>query len=409
MTAPNSTQQNAVRRANLARVVEQIAAHGSRSRAQLAADTGMNKTTVSSLVGELLDLGVVREAGRDERLRAGRPGTRLELGGERIGVLGLEVNVDHLAVHATDLAGRTHHQAFVAADNRDRAPGAVLDDLAELARTTISGLSAEGVAVADVTVALPGLVDDTRGTLLVAPNLGWSECPVATLLRERLGGGAPPVGVGNDANLAAFAELHDGHGRTRGLRDFISVGCPKGLGSGIVVGREVLGGTAGFVGEIGHITVDPGGPVCSCGNRGCLERLAGLDALLERAGIAPYGQSSETPQASLALVASLARQGDPPVLEAIAEMRGWLSLGLASAMNLFHPEAIVFGGYLAPLAGWFLDGLGADLDARVLGGRWRSCELLASELGADAASRGASARSREALLRDPARLRGLGR
>jgi predicted NBD/HSP70 family sugar kinase len=399
--------QNAVRRANLARMVELIVGHSSRSRADLAVDTGMNKTTVSSLISELLDLGLVREAGREQRQHMGRPSTRLVLAGEWIGLLGLEVNVNHIAAHATDLVGETRYQSFRVVDNHGRTVGDVLDDLAEMVSAAVEELAAEGVTVADVTVALPGLVDDARGSLLVAPNLGWSECPVVDLLRERVDADGLAIHVGNDANLAAFAELHEGRGHGGLLRDFIYVGCPKGLGSGIVVGGEVLGGTAGFVGEIGHITVDPGGPHCTCGNRGCLERLAGLDALLERAGIKPERESAKDPRLLHSLVAARALEDDAMVMEALAEMRGWLAIGLSSAINVFHPEAIVVGGYLAPLAGWFLDDLAEDIQARVLAGRWRTCELLVSDLGAYAASRGAAARSRQALLGDPAHARAL--
>ena len=399
--------QNAVRRANLARIVENIVVHRSRSRAELAVDTGMNKTTVSSLVNELLDMRLVREAGREQRRQAGRPSTRLVLDGNWIGLMGLEIDVYHMGVYATNLQGDPLHREFRVVDNRNRPIADCFDELADMATDARDELARAGVTLADITVALPGFVDEARGELLHAAYLGWRNVPVVKLLRERIDDPDVGIRVGNDTNLAAYAEMHDGHGQDGGPRDFIYVGCPKGLGSGIVVDGDVLGGVAGFVGEIGHITVDPHGPQCKCGNQGCLERLAGPDALLDRAGITPYGMLSASPRDSLAELVRRAEDADSTVLEALADMRAWLSIGLASAINIFHPQSVVLSGYLAPLSPWISGDLETDLADRVYGSRWRSCEVLTSSLGELIASRGASARSRQAILRDPSRVKEL--
>jgi predicted NBD/HSP70 family sugar kinase len=390
--------QNSVRRHNLGLVLRHVAEHGPRSRARIAAETGLNKTTVSSLAAELIERRLLREAGRESPCAAGRPGLRLELSGDSIAALGLEINVDYLAACATDLAGRLRHRAYVHCDNRGRPTEAVVDDLATLANGALDVLASQRLEPVGATVAVPGLVDLDQQTLLIAPNLGWTETPIARLLEERLGPRAVPASVGNDADLGALAELWEGVGRQ--LQDFVFVCGAIGVGAGIVVGGELLRGSSGFAGELGHVTVDRDGPRCACGNAGCLELYAGQDALLRRAGMSlpPDDGVVRWP----ALLAERARGGDTRVLEALAEVGGWLSIGLGSLVNLFNPSAIVLGGYFAPLAEWLVEGVEREVGVHVLGARWSGCRVLASRLGEDAPVRGAAARVLHEVIADPA-------
>ena len=243
----------------------------------------MNKTTVSSLAAELIERDLLREAGHESPGAAGRPGVRLELSGDSVAALGLEINVDYLAACATDLAGRLRHRAYVHCDNRGRPTEKVIDDLATLANGALDVLASQRLEPVGATVAVPGLVDLDQQTLLIAPNLGWTETPIAPLLEERLGARTLPVSVGNDADLGALAELWEGVGRQQ--RDFAFVWGAIGVGAGIVIGGELLRGSSGFAGELGHVTVDRDGPRCACGNAGCLELYVGQDALLRRAGM----------------------------------------------------------------------------------------------------------------------------
>lgn len=386
-----------VRRHNLSLVLREMAERGPRSRATIALETGLNKTTVSSLVAELIELGLLRESGLERPGAVGRPAQRVEIDPTGPFVLGLEVNVDYLAAEVTDLAGVTHHRSFVASDNR-ADPSDVLSRLLGLAERGLEQPFAAGRRPAAATVAVPGLVDG-EGRLVVAPNLHWSDVAVAELLSPVLG----PVTVENEANLGAVAELADGAGR--GLRDFVYLSGEIGIGAGIVIGGELFRGARGLSGEIGHLTIDPYGPPCGCGSRGCLERLAGQDALLRLAGWDPPmrgpGSRPEWPGATLA---EAAREGNPKTLEALSKVGHTLGIAIASVVNMLNPEAVLLGGYFAPLVDWLREPIERELHSRLLAGDGSGCRVLAARLGREAAVRGAAALSRHEALSDPAAL-----
>ena len=392
-----------VREYNLGLVLRQVADHGPRSRATLALETGLNKSTVSSLVAELIDGGLLREVPYEEHAgRVGRPPQSVELDPGGPFVLGLEINVDYLAVWATDLAGAVRYRSFVANDNRAASPEAVIASLARLAETALEQPFAGSRHPMLATVAVPGLVDPS-GELAVAPNLGWVDVPVASLLKEALEDPPFELRVENEANLGAVAELVEGAGR--GLRDFVYVSGEVGIGAGVVLRGELFRGASGFAGEFGHLTIDPYGPPCGCGGRGCLERLAGQDALLRLAGwdsrMRAEGSRPEWPGAMLA---DSARAGHSRTLQALSQVGHTLGIAIASIANLLDPEAVLLGGYFAPLTEWLRVPIEAELGTRALAGRRMRCRVLPARMGGEAAVRGAVALSRRAALEEAAAL-----
>ena len=383
--------QRSVRRHNLGVVLRHVAERGPRSRAAIAQETGLNKTTVSSLVGDLIEFGLVRETELEQRGTVGRPPLPVELSGAGVAGLGLEIGVDFLAARADDLSGADRHHGRIDGDNRGRSVEAVLDDLAGLARDALQELAGADVLLAGATVALPGLVD-SDGCLLVAPNLGWTGVFVRDELGQRLGRLPFPVGAENEANLGALAELWQGAGRE--LRDFLYVSGELGVGAGIVVGGELFRGAQGFSGELGHVTVDPDGELCACGNRGCVETRVALGALLRAAGVDPGAGVGE--------LAARAEAGDERTLAALADAGRWLGVGVASAANVLNPRGVVVGGYFAPLARWLTPGVQEELDARVLSSEHEGPRVYTSALGGDAAVRGAAALALRRVYEDPA-------
>ena len=393
--APSRSDQTTVRRANLGVVLQQIAGGEPRSRARVAAETGLTRGTVSSLVGELIELDLLRETGEDQRSgRAGRPGLALELS-DRVVAVGLEVNVDYLAVCVEDLAGNVRYEKHVHTDNRRSAPGPVLSRLARLARGAEDVIAADGLVSAGIAVALPGLVSAESGTLLRAPNLGWTDIAVADEISSRLGG--VPVRADNEANLAALAEHWQGV--ARGQDNFICVFVEVGVGAGIFIGGDLFRGSHGFGAELGHITVDPDGLRCQCGAVGCLETIVGQEAIARRAGICEDDQGrARNVTRELVLRAG---QGDPAVIESLSEAGRYLGVGLASAVNLFDVDAVVLGGCLGPLSPWLVDEVRDSLGRHVLSARWSGCEVLVSEFGEGAAVRGAAASTLRSVLAEP--------
>ncbi|MEV4455226.1 ROK family protein [Microbispora sp. NPDC049633] len=264
-------RHDAMRARNLALVLGAVGARGSVTRAALAEITGLTKTTVSKLVADLIEGGLVVETGTVRDGERGRPGVEIRISGRRVAALGLEVNVDYLAVCVVDLARTVRLRRTQAVDNRTAAPVDVIARLGDLAATVVDEAVEKGLRVVGGVLAVPGPVDMTSGVVHNAPNLGWRDVPLASLLRFPF-----PVGVENEANLAALGELWFGSG----LPDFLHVSGEIGIGAGLVVRGRLFRGAHGLAGELGHIVVSPGGPPCRCGGRGCLEQYAGQDALL---------------------------------------------------------------------------------------------------------------------------------
>ena len=394
----SGADQTSVRRHNLSVVLQHVAVRGARSRARIAAETGFNKTTVSSLVSELIERGLIRETGLEENPGSvGRPAQTVELDGDGVVAIGLEVNVDHLSVCASDLGGTVRYRKLTPDSNAGSRAPEVVARLGALACEALDAVEAEGLRPVGVAVALPGLVEPSTGTLIMAPNLGWREVRMAELLGGELGRPELAVDVDNDGNLGALGELWEGVGNR--LRDFVFVSGETGVGAGIVTGGELLRGAHGFSGEFGHMTIHPDGALCGCGARGCLETVIGQEALLRRAGV-EVDDAARTAVLAAELLAR-AEDGDPVVLEVLDDAGAELGRALASVANLLNPEAVVLGGQFALLARWLAPAVEREMRTRVLSSRWAPCQVVASELGGDAAVRGAAALSLRRVLHEP--------
>jgi predicted NBD/HSP70 family sugar kinase len=389
-----------VRRNNLSVVLRQVVERGPRSRASIAHETGLNKSTVSSLVGELIELRLLAERGAEQRGTAGRPGLVVDIARDGVVALGLELNVDYLAVQAVDLAGGSRYKATEAADNRGRSVSDVFDRLGALVRGALVEMRSQRLRTVGAALALPGVVDVTRGELRVAPNLGWERVPAVNLLRERIEAPELLLSVDNEANLAALAELTDRGGA--GVRDFVYASGEIGVGGGIVLGGQLFRGFRGFGGELGHATVEAGGRRCACGSRGCLETRAGLEAVLSNAGLGDDAAQRKGVAESVAELSERARDRDETALAALTECGYWLGVALSTVVNLLCPEAIILGGYFAPIAAWLAPAIEHELADRVVAGDDAVPPVLPSRIGPEAALRGGAAAQLQRVLADPA-------
>ena len=406
-----------VRRGNLALVLGRIAHSGSAAhltRAQVAAATGLTKASVSSLVLDLLDAGIVREIGLNPQGERGRPGVGLELNPAR-GVLGMEINVDYISAGVTDLAGNLLLHETREQDNRRAQPGDVAAALAELAAGLRDGAEAQGVRILGGGLAVPGLVDGKTGTVLTAPNLGWTS---ATL---DLGALLPDVPLGttlfNEANAAALAELRY---RPAGDADFLFVSGEVGVGGGLVIGSELFTGPHGHAGELGHVVVQPEGTPCSCGGTGCLETVAGQDAIFAAAGIPTqtdpgrlaasgpaFGPSGYGPSRSesLAQLLSALAGGDADALAAVERAGHYLGVAVASTIRLLNIPSVVLGGHFAILGDWITPALSDSL-ARYAPGKVPAGNISLSAVGQAGALLGAAGSVVRSLVEAPHRLQG---
>jgi predicted NBD/HSP70 family sugar kinase len=393
-------RQEALRQHNLALVLQGIAAAEPVSRAGIAAATGLTKTTVSSLVDGLVGAGLVTELGPEASGKIGRPGSALALNRSGLVGIGLEINVDYLAVCVANLVGEVRLLRTRPRDNRGQSPARVLGRAVRMANNAIASARAAGLTVAGLAVAVPGPVEIDRGLVRLAPNLGWVDVPVAAILARRLAAPDLSVLVDNEANLAALGELwFGGHDD---LRDFVHVSGEIGVGAGIVIDGELFRGVRGFAGEVGHVTVQPDGPRCRCGARGCLEQLAGQEAILRAAGVAgAVGTSLGQPGGTAAELLARARAGEPETLRAVESAGRALGLALSATVNLVDPGTVVLGGLYASLEPWLREPLLAELSERAITQRWSPARVLASRLGPNAAVRGATGAVVKRVLSDP--------
>jgi predicted NBD/HSP70 family sugar kinase len=403
--APRSNQgsparQHGLRRHNLALVLQRIADSGPVSRARIAQATSLTKATVSSLVDDLVSARLVTELGPEARGEIGRPGSALALNRTGFVGVGLEVNVDYLAVCVTDLVGGVRYLRTRARDNRGQSPARVLGRAVRMTRTAMEAAEGEGLTVAGLAVAMPGLVETEQGLLRLAPNLEWHDVRVTEALAGRFAPRELPVVVDNEANLAALGELwFGGHD---GLTDFVHISGEVGVGGGIVIGGQLFRGVRGFAGEVGHLTVQPDGPRCRCGARGCLEQVAGQEAILRAAGLsAAVGTSIGQPHGSVAELVARARAGEPRTLRAIVTAGRALGRGVSAMVNVVDPSTVVLGGLYASLEPWLSEPLLEELQERAITQSWSPVRVLASRLGPDAAVRGAAGAVVREVLSNP--------
>jgi predicted NBD/HSP70 family sugar kinase len=388
-----------MRRSNLALVLRHLRDAGSRSRARIAVETGLNRGTVSSLVAELIDRGLVREGDVERGGSVGRPGLTVELDGRTIGGIGVEINVDYVTAIVLDLSGGVVFEHRVALDVQALPPEAVLDAVTELAIRALAECDARAVTPVGLTLAVPALVDTDDGVVAFAPNLHWTQVEAVDGLRRRLARPGFAIRVDNDANLAALAEF--AMGSRAGTADLVYLTGETGVGGGVMVDGRLLRGAEGFSGEIGHMPLNPGGDLCGCGRRGCWETMVGLAALLRMAATPddPVCDPSLDLEQRLAVLRDRADAGDRRTVEALHLVGEALGLGASILVNVFNPRVLVLGGYFANLGAYLLDPVLAELRARVVAPD--ACQVALSTLGFTAAARGGAHVALEAVLDDP--------
>ncbi|WP_172191484.1 ROK family transcriptional regulator [Actinomyces faecalis] len=387
-----SARQSTLRTANLALVARQVLSSPTPiSRADVAAATGMTRSTASRLVDELVGTGILVELDPAPSSGPGRPAVPLAPPHATFVALGLEVNVAHMAVRAIDLSGELLTERVVLDDFSDSDPAVVLRRLAALVADVLALPTIRAARLVGAGIALPGLVSD--GVLLRAPNLGWSGVRPADHLASVLDGNRLSLEVGNEASLGALTV-----GRSRPVLapqwpSFIYLSGENGIGAGIVRDGQALAGTNGFAGEIGHVQVDPSGPLCTCGNTGCLERYAGRRSILTAAGLTEDTRPEE-------LVAAW-QAGDVGARQAISAAAHALGVSLGAAVNLLDIPVVVLGGHLAPLAEVLRSEVEEELGKRVLASQWTELEILQAGSDQMPGATGAAWSLLETVVADP--------
>lgn len=389
---PESTGATAhnLRANNLSMVLRHVLTHpGTISRASIAQRSGTTRATISRLVDELVNGGLIEELAPSGEPSRGRPAIRLTPQVGRYCALGLEVNVSTLKAQLVDLSG--HVLAFSSCDNTTFGdPHATMMTLQRLGMDLLDHNASSPSAFLGSALAVPGIVSSDM--LAKAPNLGWKQLPLAELL-------APiadlhPRLVANEADLAAYAVAHPRPGVPGGPASFIYVSGEVGVGAGLMLHHKPMSGANGWAGEIGHVCVDPAGPQCNCGANGCLEAYLGRHALARRAGL-----PESTPPLT---VRQEADGGNMRAIEALEQ--GGIALGraLAATINLMDIPLVILGGNLADIAPHIVHTAVKELDTRVLQAEWTHPHIDVYSGSENLAVTGAAHRVLQDLADDPA-------
>ncbi len=383
-------RQASLRQRNLSLVLRQVLACSEPpSRADVAALTGLTRSTVSRLVDELIEGQLLAELEAQGTGRAGRPALPLVPRGGHLMSLGLELNVSHLSVYLLDFAGDVVAERVVDGDFANSDPEAALALVAQHAREVLAE-APHGRLVA-CGLALPGLVDVDQGILLRAPNLGWSGVPAADILRRHL---ALPddvvVTLGNEADTSAITVAMDAPGSPSDISGFLYISGETGIGSSAVLSGGVIGGRHGWAGELGHVCVDPDGLQCRCGATGCVEAYAGARALCQHAGVDEVEQ-----------LRAAAEAGDAHALRAIRQAGSALGVGVSAALNLLDLPVVVLGGHLSRLDKWVVPELEAQLASRLLAYELAPPQVVIVDSAVSRAAHGAAIAGFEPVLAHP--------
>jgi glucokinase-like ROK family protein len=314
------------------------------SRTELADHMGLTRAAVSLIVDSLLESKVVLEA-ESRSAPSGRPPIVLEINPERGLVGAIDMGATHVSIAVADFASRIHQETEIPFDIKD-GPEICLDKANSSLREMLEsrGLSMQDLSA--IGMGVPGPVITEAGMVVAPPIMpGWDRYPIRASMEKIWN---LPVTLNNDAELGALGEWAYGAGRGERNIAYIKVG--SGVGAGLILNQQIYGGTMGAAGEIGHLTIDANGPLCNCGNHGCLEAFAGGHAIakqgqqLARSGKRTLLADLPDEKITALEVAEAARRGDLPAQEILARAGTYIGIAIAGLINLFNPSVVIIGG-----------------------------------------------------------------
>lgn len=382
-----------VRRSNLSAIVRALHLSGPLSRSELVRHTGLTRSAIRGLIGELVTGGLLTETRNEPAGAPGRPSPMVHPDPEGASVVALEINVDSLAAAHVGFGGRVKELVRVDRPRAHVTVDEIVADLAELARPIV-GSASQNDALVGIGVAVAGVVRRSDGLVRLAPNLGWMDVPLGHRLAAAIRSDAPMT-IANEADLGGLAEHR--RGAAVGEADVVYVAGEVGVGGSVTVDGRPLIGAAGYAGEIGHMIVNPGGAACACGSVGCWETEIGERAMLVRAGRPATGGRAAVDELIAAAFA-----GEPEAAASVARVGEWLGIGVASLVNVFNPTLVVLGGVLGRIHPLVAPLLASALDRRTLLAARQLVRVAPGALGVNAPIIGAAELAFEPMLADPA-------
>ncbi|WP_369188182.1 ROK family protein [Streptomyces sp. R08] len=371
----------------VSQVFTTVLSHGPLTRLEVARRTGLSAAAVTKAVRPLMEAGYLAEgADQDAPPALGRPANLVRVDGGRALFIGVKVTGDEIIAVLADLCCRLRVARHVPLTDHD--PKAVLASIADLAQELRIEADELGIRVLGLGLAVSGDVDRGEGVVRYSPFLDWRDVPLAELAAMTTG---LPVTVDNDVRALTVAEQWFGAGA--GLTDFAVVTVGAGIGCGLVVHGQVVAGAHGVAGEIGHVVVDPAGPLCHCGNRGCVEAIAGDAAILTRVREVTGVQVADAAEAL-----ALAHRGDAGAREVYARAGEAIGRGIATVVNLFGPERVIISGEGLAAYDLFAEQIRDSFTAAAFGSAAR-CDVHTRPLPFDQWARGAAATAIQSFIR----------
>lgn len=338
----NTQTTRDLRRGNLKRLLRLVYFHEPISRLELAKRSGFSTATVANLVNQMIEQGLLEQAGL-EQSKGGRPREILRIHRTYGYFVGIEVAETHMHAALYDIKLHPLAQVHYEINSEVSSPEIVADyverSLHELQAQT--GILTTEILAAGV--GLPGIVHPTEGVSVFAPNWGWRNVPLRDMLHERLD---IPFQVDNGFQALSLAEALFGAGR--GVSEMAVVLIGTGVAAGLITRHQLWRGAANSAGEWGHTCVDPNGPLCRCGRRGCVEAFIGAPGIIRRVESLDPTSHLLRSGAQKTIVSELCAQalaGDPTATAVLDQVTHYLGLGIGNLVNLFNPSRVVLGGW----------------------------------------------------------------
>jgi predicted NBD/HSP70 family sugar kinase len=349
-----------IRAINRSRVLNTIKNQGPVSRTSIAHQTGLSAATITSISSELIESGLIfeKEAGDSS---GGRRPILLALNTCGGCVIGLKLAEDHVAGALTDL--RATVSAKLTRPLTNQSIDSAIDTMSKVVESLLGQKRYGKEQFLGVGVGLAGIIDHQRNVLRHSPIFGWNNVPLGDLLADRLG---VPIYIDNDVNTLTITELWFGKGK--GVDNFLTVSIGRGVGLGIVLNGQVYLGMYGGAGEFGHTVIDPQGPTCACGKKGCLETFVSDPALMSQAAVAIEQGDIPAETNNIEDLLALAQGGHQVALKIFAEAGQVLGFGIANLINLFNPELIIISGEGVRAGDLLFEQMRATVSANVMPG-----------------------------------------
>jgi glucokinase-like ROK family protein len=406
---------HAMREYNRLLVLNSVRNSGPIARVVLSRQTGLSRTTISTIMEELLKDGLVREGEtRSLTSSGGRPATLVHFNDTAGYVVGVDMGRSHLTLLLTDLSATIVAQRS-GPFSIDQGPDLCLALVDTELHDFLEEQRIDWSQIIGIGMGIPGPLDWRLHKLISPPRMpGWNNIEVQRILRQQF---SVPVYIENDANMGALGESRYGAGR--GTTDLAYVKLGTGIGAGLVIGGQVYHGSRGSAGEIGHVTIDEHGPICDCGNRGCLEAIARADSVVADARTAlslrrslmteqvEPGALSKIADPDIADVVEAARHGDPASRAAIEYAGERIGVALASLVNLLNPSLILVDGAVARAGDMLLEPIRTAVAARSLAIASHHARVLVGELRDNAVAFGGVATVLDAAFGSSGRLTAL--